>query len=311
MIKRLSIFLLIAVMALSGCAGSRSATSEAPGISSVQSDGEASAGEWDEPANASPEQPAEPAQQDVERIVIRNAELTILVEDPSQAIGTVSGMAETMGGFIVSSNLYKTHTNNGQEVPEGSITIRVPADRLNEALSQIKGLVKDPENDVRSEVVSGQDVTKEYTDLNSRLKNLQETERQLREIMASAVKTEDVLAVHEQLTQIREQIEVIQGQIQYYQEAAALSSISVRILALASVQPLEIGGWQPAGVARDALQALIDTLQGLANIAIWLVIYVLPIGLVIFLPIGLLVRWLRKGAKARKVQAQAPPANPS
>lgn len=313
MFKRLGILLLIAILALSGCAAARS--SESPSAvangSMRGSTGAMPPGGVDAGEAAAPEAPREPSQQgNGNRIVIRNAELTIVVEDPTQAMSAVGSMAESMGGFIVTSNLYKTSTDNGREVPEGSITVRVPAERLNEALSQIKGLVQDPEKDVRSENVSGQDVTKEYTDLSSRLKNLQEAEKQLREIMASAFSTEDVLAVHAQLTQIREEIEVIQGQIQYYEEAAAMSSISVRIRALASVQPLEIGGWQPVGVARDATQALIDTMQFLGSAAIWLIIYALPVGAVIFLPLWGLWKLIRRGNKGRAAKAPTPPANP-
>lgn len=250
------------------------------------------------------------------RIVIRNASLTIVVKDPAQAMGVVSRMAETMGGFVVSSEHYKTYTSNGVEVPEATLTVRVPAERLNEAMEQIKALVDNPARDIRSENVTGQDVTKDYTDLNSRLKNLEETEARLREIMASAKKTEDVLAVNDQLTRIREQIEVIKGQIKYYDEAAALSAISVQIKAQASVQPLEIGGWQPEGVARNALQALINTMQFLASATIWLILFALPVGLLIFLPFWFLW-WLfyLRGKKNRRKNASAanppPPPAPS
>jgi hypothetical protein len=181
---------------------------------------------------------------------------------------------------------------------------------LNEALVQVKKLVKDPTKDVKSETISGQDVTKEYTDLQSRLTNLQQAEAQLREIMASATKTEDVLSVYNQLTQIREQIEVIKGQIKYYEESSLMSSIAIVIQAQAAVQPLEVGGWQPVGVARNAVQALIDTMQFLGNAAIWLGLFVLPVGLVIFLPLRLLWWLLRRNRKAPKAPTATPPAAP-
>ncbi len=243
------------------------------------------------------------------RLVIRNANLTIVVEDPTKALSAVTQMAEEMDGFVVTSNLYKTTTRQGQEYPEANITVRVPADKLNDALTQVKALVKDPEKDIQSENVSGQDVTKEYTDLQSQLTNLQNTEAQLREIMASANKTEDVLAVYNQLTQIRGQIEVIKGQIQYYKESAAMSAIAMQIKALAAVQPLEIGGWQPVGVARDAAQALIDALQFLGSAAIWLIIFLLPVGLLIFLPLRLLW-WLFRRNRKPKTPASTPPTPP-
>ncbi|MEN6481931.1 MAG: DUF4349 domain-containing protein, partial [Anaerolineaceae bacterium] len=143
-----------------------------------------------------------------DRIVIRNADLSIVVDDPTVALDAIVRMAERMGGFVVNSNLYKTNTSSGNEVPEAYITIRVPAESLNAALAEIKNQTSDPSKDVLSENVSGQDVTKEYTDLNSRLKNLEDAETQLRRIMEEATKTEDVLNVFNQLTYYREQIEV-------------------------------------------------------------------------------------------------------
>ena len=92
-------------------------------------------------------------------------------------------MTGDKGGFVVSSRLYKTWTESGIEVPEASMTIRVPAESLDDALDEIKSLVNDPLNDILNESVSGEDVTKEYTDLNSRLKNLEQAQEQLQEIM--------------------------------------------------------------------------------------------------------------------------------
>jgi hypothetical protein len=118
--------------------------------------------------------------------------------------------------------------------------------------------------------------------------------------MASATKTEDVLNVFQQLTAIREQIEVTKGQIQYYEESAALSQIAVLIRAEAAVQPLEIGGWQPVGVARDAIQATLDGLRVIANVAIWLVLFALPIGAIIYGFIRLVIWLFRKMGIGRR-----------
>lgn len=243
------------------------------------------------------------------RLVVRNANLTIVLDDPAQALNTINQMAETMGGFVVTSNLYKTASSQGKQFPEASITIRVPSEKLTTALDQIHKLVKDQTKDISNETITGQDVTKEYTDLQSREKNLEQAEAQLREIMASATKTEDVLAIYNQLTQVREQIEVLKGQIQYYEESAALSSIAVTIHATASVQPLEVGGWQPIGVARDAVQALINTMQVVGNVAIWLALYVLPVALVIFIPLRLLWWVFRRNQKNRKTPTAVPPTS--
>ncbi|PKN87347.1 MAG: hypothetical protein CVU46_04890, partial [Chloroflexi bacterium HGW-Chloroflexi-8] len=116
---------------------------------------------------------------EITRLVIRNADLSIVVVEPNNAMGYITQMADRMGGYVVSSNLWKSTNYKGIEIPEASVTIRVPANLLNQALDEIKNLTENKDVDVLSENVSGQDVTKEYTDLNSQLKNLEDAEKQL------------------------------------------------------------------------------------------------------------------------------------
>ena len=235
----------------------------------------------------------------IDRLVIKNATLSIVVPDPAVSMDAVARLADEMGGWVVSSNLYKITTPEGIETPQASISIRVPSDRLNEALTRIKGQVEDPNTDVRSENVSGEDVTAQYTDLQSRKANLEQAEAALREIMASATRTEDVLNVFNQLTQVRGEIEVLKGQIKYYEESSSYSAINVELISQASIKPITVAGWQPQGVARDALQALINAGKLIVNILIWFVILVLPILIVFYLVIRLII-WLVRKLTVRK-----------
>jgi hypothetical protein len=317
MLKRSFLVLCLLALGLAACAPAASApaATSAPAIPRMDSSSGANKSSVSQEAPAAPPAPGLASAYDAagniasapDRLVIQNADLTIVVDEPAKAMDAVSNMAKQMGGFVVTSNLSKTSNSEGIEIPQANITVRVPAEKLDDALTQIKGLTKNPKEDVRSENRSGQDVTKEYTDAQSRLTNLQQAETQLREIMASAQKTEDVITVFNQLTQIREQIEVIKGQIKFYEESAALSAINLQIMAQAAVAPLTIGSWKPAGVARDAIQSLIDALQFLANLAIWLVLYLLPIGLLIGLPIWLVVALIRR-SRVRRKAVTPPPA---
>lgn len=240
------------------------------------------------------------------RLVIRNADLSIVVDDPGKVMSIINQMAERMGGYVISSNLWKSVNYNGVEVPEANISIRVPANLLNQAIDEIKNLTNDREVDVLSENVSGQDVTKEYTDLNSRLANLEDAEAQLRSIMNEAKKTEDVLNVFNQLTYYREQIEVIKGQIKYYEEASALSSITVRIQAHEAVNPITVAGWKPSLTASKALQALVNSLQVIVDAVIWIVLSILPVMIIILLPLYVLFLIIRAGVRrsSRKRKAE-------
>lgn len=236
-----------------------------------------------------------------ERIVIKNAALEIIVDAPDQSMERISRMADQMGGFVVRANLYKTPLSDGQEVPRASLTIRVPAEKLDEAITRIEA---ESDQLPLSKNINSQDVTSEYTDLQSRLKNLEAAEAQLMEIMAEARRTEDVLTIFDQLTRVREQIEVIKGQIKYFDESARLSAISVELIPNEVIQPITIGGWQPVGVIKDAIQSLISALQGLVTVLIWLVLMVLPVTLIIVLPIYFIVRWVRNWRRRQKSESQ-------
>jgi hypothetical protein len=68
-------------------------------------------------------------------------------------------------------------------------------------------------------------------------------------------------------------------------------------------QPLQIAGWRPEGVVKSAVQALVDALQGVATLVIWLVIVILPVGLILaspFIAIGLIIRSRNKRKKAKQ-----------
>lgn len=233
----------------------------------------------------------------VERIVIKNASLEISVESPEESMKRISQMAEEMGGYVVSANMYQTYRVDGAEIPTATLVIRVPAERLTEALDRIKSETEQP---VRSENITSQDVTADYTDLESRLKNLEAAEDQLQQIMDNAKDTQDVLNVYNQLISIREQIEVIKGQIKYYDQSAALSAVSVELTANAAVQPIEVGGWQPQGTVRDAIQALVYAFQALVDFFIWLFLFALPVLLAIVIPIWILIMVIKRLRRNRR-----------
>lgn len=289
MFKKILIPVVLLILALTACSApaksESSIESEAPAMAGRQADSVAGVAE----ESASTEMDSSLSNVKTERMVIKNADLSIVVESPSVSMDAIGKMAEEMGGYVVSSSLYETQINSGAKVPRARITIRVPASDLNNALEQIKSGA----GQILSENISGEDVTREYTDLSSRLRNLENAEAQLTKIMDEATKTEDVLAVYNQLVSVQEEIEVIKGQMQYYEQSAALSLISIDIQANEAVQPLTIGGWQPVGVAKKAIQALINTLKFFGNVAIWLALFLLPVILLLYFPI----RWLWKGLK--------------
>jgi hypothetical protein len=236
-------------------------------------------------------------------MVVRNATLSLVVSDPRASVDEIAQMAQEMGGYVVTSNLYSSTFGVAAVVADqGSITIRVPVQRLDEAVSRIE----EGATEVRTENVSGEDVTATYTDLASQLHNYQAAEEQLREILASATRTEDVILIFNQLTQVRGQIEMIQGQMRYYEESARLSAISVDLIPDIAEQPIQIAGWHPEGVAKDAIEDLIHGLQSLVNVLIRLGICGVPFLVIFGLPAWLVIRAIVRRRRAKKAAAEAP-----
>jgi len=244
------------------------------------------------------------------RLIAMSVDLSIVVTDPQKKSDAIYQMAKALGGYLVSENMSQVYTPSGTTVPQGTISIRVPAEKLDTALSQIKaGVVT-----VQSENRSGQDVTSQYVDLQSQLTNLQKAEQDLQVIMDDAknnpgnnstTKTQDVLNVYNQIVAIRGQIEQIQGQIKYITETTSTSAINVTLVAEETIKPITIGGWKPQGVARDAVQALVKFLQGFVNFIIYLVLLVLPILIVVFGPIALVIWGIVALVRRRKAKKAA------
>jgi hypothetical protein len=217
-----------------------------------------------------------------ERLVIENADLAIVVKDPKTRMKEISDLAKEMGGFVVSSNLSED-TSTGKEVPQGSIVIRVPSEKLDEALAKIKaGAI-----DVPRENRSGQDVTSQYVDLKAQLTAKQAAEKKLLEIMDQATRAEDVLAIYLQVQTVQTEIEQLKGQIKYLEESAALSAISVQLIAEESTQPIVVGPWKPEGAAKQAIQDLIFFFQNFVDLLIRFVLLTLPALILIAIPLFL------------------------
>lgn len=220
-----------------------------------------------------------------ERLIIKTGSFSVVVLDVNEAINKVADLAVEKGGFLVSSNIYKSGVS-----PAGTIIIRIPADIFDEGVNNIKQL-----GEVKSESINGQDVTEEYVDLEAQLRNLRVTENQFLEIMKSAYKIEDILAVQRELTNVRDRIERLEGRMKYLKQSADLSTITVHMSTNPDVLPVvdEEDAWKPWGEVKEAIRSLLEMAKGLSYLLIWFVVYI-PLFLLVTLVFWLVYRFVKR-----------------
>lgn len=220
-------------------------------------------------------------QPQIQRLVIRNANLSIVVESVREAEAAIRTKVDELGGYIV-----EAQTNGSdEETMTTQMTFRVPSERFDDALSGVQGLAEE----VRSRNISGTDVTEEYVDLDSRLRNLEATRDRLAGFLEDATTVEEALEVNASLTQVQGEIEQIRGRMQYLEQSAALSTFRVDLTPIPVATPLVQPGWQPLGVASEAFGELVEFGQGLVNIAIVFLVWS-PV----WLPFLGLIWWARR-----------------
>ncbi|MBI2357145.1 DUF4349 domain-containing protein [Candidatus Dojkabacteria bacterium] len=213
------------------------------------------------------------AKNESEQKVVKTGSFDITVDDFDDVSGKIRKYAKELGGFVVSSN------DQGVGVDRTLVmTIKVPATAFDSLTERVKGYA----SVVNSFTESSSDITLQYQDLKARLKNEKALETKLVEILDLATKVTDILEVQNQLSQTRQNIEVLESQIKYYDSQIEMSSVTIS-MSLSS-ESLEVTGekWQPVGIFKEALTSLVELFKDLGSLAIWAVVFS-PVVFVIYL----------------------------
>ncbi|MCA9948602.1 MAG: DUF4349 domain-containing protein [Anaerolineales bacterium] len=295
-------FMFILLLLLTACGNSASqsydeaAAESMPMAAELSMEMEESGGALAYRADSSADSFANSTQQNAPqtRLIIRTADMGIVVTDTEMAIDTIARMIEDNGGWVVQSSIYQY----SDAAKRGNMSVRVPSEGFQSALDAITELSVE----VNSISTSGQDVTEEYVDVAARLANLEATADRVRAFLDETKNVEEALAVNQELSRLEGDIEAMKGRKQYLEQSAAFSTINIDLTPDALAQPIEVGGWQPQGVVKSAIESLINALQSLVDILIWLIIFVLPIVLIIGIPLWLIIRAIRRRRARRKAE---------
>jgi Domain of unknown function (DUF4349) len=219
------------------------------------------------------------------RKILRNAELQLEVADPTAAQRQITSMAESLGGFVVTSESKQREVGDGgKRELDISLVLRIPELQFNAALEQIQATA----SRVIASKTSGQDVTEEFIDLEARIKTQKALELQFLEIMKQSNKVADALEVQRQIAEVRTEIEKLEGRKRFLENRASLSTITVGLQTPSAIAVTT------SGFGRNIKLAVSESLSVASDIVLFLIRFVIvmvPIFLLVILPGGLLARY--------------------
>ncbi|MGH9823953.1 MAG: DUF4349 domain-containing protein [Blastocatellia bacterium] len=239
------------------------------------------------------------AQED--RKIIRNAELTLQAKAPESAQRSLEQIAESLGGFVVSSELSHSPQVDGTTDTSVDVVLRIPSLKFADAIATINRL----DGKIIDEKVSGEDVTEEYIDLDARLRSKKALEAQFLEIMKQAKKVSDALEVESELGEVRTQIEQIEGRKRFLDNKSSLSTITVHLRSTAPVVTASKSGFIQS--LSLAFGDCVNTGAAIITGFIRFLGVVIPVSVLILLPIFLVLRFLVKRFLVRPRTAEPIP----
>jgi len=225
--KKIFIIVLAVIMvtAMSSCGSKKSASQGSTGYAGAGYDAVAPAAAPEERAKEergmaydSTDSKAVEAQNAVDegRKIIYTASSVIDVKDLNGAHDSIINKTREMGGYVANSSIRDMNSQ---------ITVRIPASKLESFLEFLDTLG----GDVKETSISSDDITDQYTDVDSRIRNLKAQETQLIEIMKKAQTVEDTLKIQSELFRVRGEIESLEGRINMWDKLIEYSTVNISL----------------------------------------------------------------------------------
>jgi len=227
-----------------------------------------------------------PAAATTTRMIIHQAQLQVNVKKLETAQANITKKVEQYGGYIVESNVYQ----EDDETNSGKMIVRIPEKHFQTFLKDAEGEAAE----ILERNVTGQDVTEQYVDLQSRVKSKRAVEERLLEFMSNAQKTEDLLKISADLAKVQEEIEVMVGKIKYLENQTSFSTVELSMyenrVVVPSIDSKELNTWEKT---KKQLATSTNSLLSAGSAFIVFFIGNLPV-LLILAVIGVAVYWIIK-----------------
>ncbi|TAF76028.1 MAG: DUF4349 domain-containing protein [Bacteroidetes bacterium] len=217
--------------------------------------------------------------ENTEQKIIKTASVRFQVEDFKKSAEKLKRIAKDFGGINTSYN----ENNNGYNI-EASFVVRITNSKFDTLLNalQAESIYLNFKN------INAEDVTEEFIDIESRLKNKKAVEQKYLEILKKAAKIDDILAVENQIRIIREEIEAKEGRLKYLKDRVAYSTINLTFYQnLENTQAPDISFWS------KIKSSFADGWSAILNLGLW-IISIWPFVILAFVIFYFARKWWKK-----------------
>ncbi len=155
------------------------------------------------------------------RMVIQEGSLSLKVPEGTleEKLAAVKGYVSEARGTYTGLSYYEYDTTKNYY-----LTVKVPPAKFDEFVSKLRTI-----GEIKSIDTSLEDVTEQYTDINTRISNLESELARLNELYDMARDVEDVLAIEREVTRVQTQLEMYETQKLNLERRSSMSTITVRI----------------------------------------------------------------------------------
>ena len=238
--------------------------------------------------------------------LIRKVHINAETEDYYGFMDTLQKDVSALGGYF---EQIEARTSGSH--PSASLTIRVPADRLDELTEKVGGI-----GNITYRTESQQNVTLQYVDTEARIKALQTEQERLLELLERGDSLTDILEIEDRLSEVRYQLESAASSLRALANQVDYATVTLEVREVEVYTPVEQPGyWENIGSGfKSSLQSIgsffKDLFSGLIiGLPYLLLLVVLPV--VIVLLIVRRIKRRRKTGKANPAPAPMPPVDPS
>lgn len=232
--------------------------------------------------------------------LIRTLYLDAETESMDAMLPQIEAKTAELGGYIEAREVYNGSAYSANRYRHASLTLRIPADKLDSFVSHVA-----ESSNITSNRETTEDVTLNYVATESRITALETEQARLLELLSKAETMEDLLLIESRLTEVRTELEQVTSQLRLYDNLVDYGTIHLELEEVVEyTEPKPESVWDRIGTG------FMESLEGIGNgfTEFFILLIVSLPYLILIAIVVVIVLLIIKHCKKKKAKDPTPPA---